>query len=129
MKKEIFLWNAVKTGLLGSVIAIFICLIGMVEIFSKRDVIEKTITLGQFVLLTASTVTGLIAYQRTSNLLGPNKLIPNLTSGLLAGLLTGTILALFVLIGNKVNLRAVFLNSSPTLYDLLTNKKGLGNIL
>jgi branched-chain amino acid transport system permease protein len=128
MKKENFLWSAVKTGLLGGVIAIFICLIGMVEIFSKRDVIEKTITLGQFVLLTTSTVTGFIAYQRTSNLLGQNKLIPNLTSGLLAGLLTGTILALLVLIGNKVNLRAIFLNASPTLYDLLTNKKGLGNL-
>src|SRR5258706_1350598 len=128
MKKENFFWNAIKTGLLGSVIAIFICLIGMVEIFSKRDVIEKTITLGQFILLAVSTVTGFIAYQRTSNLLGQNKLLPNLTSGLLAGLLTGTFLALFVLIGNKVNLRAVFLNASPALYDLLTNKKGLGNL-
>ena len=72
MKKENFLWSAVKTGLLGGVIALFICLIGMVEIFSKRDVIEKTITLGQFVLLATSVMAGFIASQRTSNLLWTN---------------------------------------------------------
>ncbi len=58
MKKENFLWNAIKTGLLGGTIAIFICLVGMTEIFSKRDVIEKVITLGQFVLLVTMAADG-----------------------------------------------------------------------
>jgi branched-chain amino acid transport system permease protein len=128
MKKENYIWSAVKTGLLGGAIAIFICLDGMVEIFSKRDMIEKTITLGQFVLLVTALAMGFVASQRTSNLLGQNKLVPGLISGLLAGLLTGTLVALLVLFGSKVNLRAVFLNASPALYDLLTNKKGLGNL-
>ncbi len=128
MKKENFLWSATKIGLLGGVIAIFICFMGMVEIFSKRDVVEKTITLGQFVLLATGLGAGFFAAQRTSNLLGPKKFAPILTAGLLAGLLTGTMVALLVVVGDKVNLRAVFLNASPTLYTLLTNKKGLDNL-
>ncbi len=128
MKKENFLWSAIKTGLLGGAIAIFICLVGMVEVFSKRDVIEKVITLGQFVLLATSTVAGFVASRRTSSLLGENKPVPNLISGLLAGLITGSLVALLVIIGNQVNLRAVFLNASPTLYVLLTLKKGMANV-
>ena len=128
MKKENYLWSAIKTGLLGGAIAIFICLVGMVEIFSKRDVIEKTITLGQFVLLATSIVAGFVASRRTSSLLEQNKPVPNLISGLLAGLFPGIVIALLVIFGNQVNLRAVFLNASPALYDLLTFKKGVGNL-
>jgi branched-chain amino acid transport system permease protein len=128
MKRENFLWNAVKTGLLGGALTIFICLVGMTEIFSKRDVIEKVITLGQFVLLVTMAAMGFIASRRTSGQFGGNRPVLNLTAGLVAGLVTGLILALFVFIGYKVNLRAVFLNASPPLYNLLTFGKGQGNI-
>ena len=128
MKKENFIWSSIKTGLLGGVIALFICLIGMVETFSKRDVIEGIITLGQFVLLTASTMAGFIASRRTSVLLGENKPVSTLITGTTAGLFTGLLLALFVIAGDKVNIRAVFLNASPTLYSLLTFGKGIGNV-
>jgi branched-chain amino acid transport system permease protein len=128
MKKENFLWIAVQAGLLGGAIAIFMCLVGMVEIFSKRDVIEKIITLGQFVLLATTVSMGFIASRRTSGLFGQNRPAYNLSAGLIAGLVTGLVLAIFVLIGLNINLRAVFLNASPVLYDLLTFGKGEGNI-
>lgn len=128
MKKENFLWTAVKAGLLGGAITIFICLVGMTEIFSKRDVIEKVITLGQFVLLVTIMAMGFIASRRTSDLFGQTRLVMNLTAGLVAGLVTGLMLALFVLIGLNINLRAVFLNASPPLYNLLTFGKGQSNI-
>ena len=128
MKKENFLWSAVKSGLLGGAIVIFICLVGMVEVFSKRDVIEGVITLGQFVLLATSVSMGFVASRRTSSLLDQNRPAYNLGVGLVAGLLTGLLLALFVFIGSKVNLRAIFLNANPNLYNLLTFNKGLGNI-
>src|ERR1044071_7311428 len=101
MKQENFLWAAVKVGLLGGAITVFICLLGMMEIFSKRAVIEKVITLGQFVLLVTMVVTGLIASRRTSGLLGESRPLLNLTAGLVAGLVVGLILALFVLIGSQ----------------------------
>lgn len=126
MKKENFIWSAVKTGLLGGAIILFICLIGMVEVFSKRDVIEKIITLGQFVLLAASVMTGLIASRRTSQLLGETKALPNLTAGLVAGLAAGLVATLLVIIGSKINLRAVFINASPAFYEIMTFKKGVG---
>jgi len=128
MKRENFLWSAVKTGLIFGAIAIFLCFVGMVEVFSKRDVIEKIITLGQFVLLATMTYAGFSASRRTSSLFEKNMPVSNLTAGLLAGLLPGLILALLVVVGAQVNLRAVFLNASPTLYKLLTFNKGVGNV-
>jgi len=128
MKKENFLWNATKTGLLGGAIGIFLCLVGMVEIFNKRDVVEGVITLGQFVLLATFLSVGLAASRRTSNLLGQNQSRLSLISGLIAGLISGLLVILLVVIGNQVNLRAVFLNASPALYDLLTFKRSLSGI-
>lgn len=127
MKKENFIWNAVKIGLLGGAIIIFICFLGMVETFSKRDMIEKILTLGQFVLLAAAITSGFLASRRTINLLGQNKPLPALTAGLIAGLITGLFLGLLIVIGDKINIRAVFLNASPTLYQLLTFGKGVSN--
>ena len=128
MKKENFLWNAVKTGLLGSAIAIFICLVGMVEVFSKRDVVEGVMTLGQFVLIATAVSMGFVASRRTSSLFEQNRPLYNLSAGLVAGLVTGLLLALFVFIGSEVNLRAVFLNATTSLYSLLTLDKGLGSV-
>lgn len=126
--KENFLWSAAKIGLLGGAIALFICLVGMTEVFSKRAVIEKVITLGQFVLLAVSLSSGLIAARRTSQLLRASEPAPMLIAGLVAGILVGLVLALFVLAGDKINIRAVFLNASPGLYKVLTLEKGLSGI-
>ncbi len=131
MKKENFLWNAIKIGLLGGAIAIFICLVGMAEVFSKRDVVETVITLGQFVLLATSVVAGFIASRQTINLLGPNQPLPTLTAGLTAGLVTGLLVGfLGISIGDSTEpaLRTIFLNASPSLYQLLTFGKGTGNL-
>jgi branched-chain amino acid transport system permease protein len=128
MKKEHFLWAATKTGLLGGAIGIFLCLIGMVEVFNKRAVIEGIVTLGQFILLATFFSTGFIASRRTSELLGQNQASLNLISGVVAGLVTSVLVILPVVIGNPINLRAVFPNASPGLYGLLTFNLGLSGI-
>lgn len=127
MKNENFLWAAAKTGLLAGAIAVVLCLLGMVEIFTKRFVIEDIITLGQFILLATSTSAGFIAARQNSAADGTPKPTVGLIAGVVAGLLTGLLLTVFVLIGNKIDLRAVFLNASPTLYDILTFQKGVAN--
>ncbi len=124
MKKENFLWTAVKAGLLGGAVTIFICLVGMTEIFSKRDVIEKVLTLGQFVLLATIIAAGFVAARRTFDLSGRREPVIGLTAGLVAGLVAGLILGLLVFLGYHVNLRAIFLNASTPLYNLLTFDKG-----
>ncbi len=128
MKQENFLWTAIKLGLIGGAIAIFLCLIGMVEIFSKRDVIEGIITLGHFVLVATAVSVGYVAARRTVESLEKDQPLYNLTAGLVAGLFTGLLLAFLVLFGNQVNLRAVFLNASPALYDLLTFGRGVSGV-
>lgn len=128
MQRENFLWNASKTGLLGGAIGLFLCLIGMVEIFHKRDVIEDVITLGQFVLLTTLVLIGLVAFRRASNLLGDVKPLHKLVAGLVAGLFSSAMIALLVVFGNLVNLRAVFLNASPGLYNILTFNRGVAGV-
>ncbi|MEW6232708.1 MAG: leucine/isoleucine/valine transporter permease subunit, partial [Chloroflexota bacterium] len=47
-----------------------------------------------------------------------------LGSSLLAGLLFGGMMALLLIVGSLVNLRAVFINASPTLYELLAFGRG-----
>jgi len=126
MKKENFIWAAAKIGLLGGVISIFLTLIGMVEVFDKRDVVEKIITLGMFLPVAVSFTAGFLASKRTSDLFGENKILFNLLSGLIAGLFTGLLLMFLVMFGTSVNLRAVFLNASPTLFKLLTFGKESG---
>lgn len=128
MKKENFIWSSVKVGLIGGAIAIFLCLVGMVEVFSKRDAIEKVITLGMFILLATCVAAGYIASRRTSDLLGENQTGSNLLAGALAGMVIGIILALFVLFANQVNLRAVFLSVTTPLLQLLTFNQGVGGV-
>src|SRR5512138_1355685 len=95
MKKENFLWTAVKIGLLGGAITLFMSLVGMVEVFNKRDVIEDVITLGQFILLATIVIAGFMAAYRTSKIEGKNTAINQLISGLIAGLVNGLVLAVF----------------------------------
>ena len=128
MKQENFLWSATKTGLLAGAITLYLCLIGMVEIFNERFFIEDIVTLGQFILFTTAAGAGYIAARRTSNLLGSNERTPSLSSGAVAGLIPGLTLAALVVIGNQINLRAVFLNASPGLYQILTFEQGLSGI-
>lgn len=120
MKKENYLSTAVKTGLLGGAIIIYMCLVGMVETFNKRDVIEDVITLGQFILLATILIMGYIAARRTSEVEDKNRPQFKLISGLVAGLVTSLILALFTYIGQNINLREIFITSSPGLYNILT---------
>lgn len=127
MENMKFLWIATKIGLLGGAIALFLCLIGMVEIFTKRFVIVDVITLGQFILLATSTSTGYIASRRISTLSEQNKPLNTLFAGLIAGLFTGLLITILVLLGSQINLRAVFLNASPALYEILTLNKGVAN--
>ena len=88
-EKENFLWVAVKVGLLGETITVFMSLVGMVETFNKRDVIQDVITLGQFILLVTTAIMGFMAARRTSNIEGKSRPLYELTAGLVAGLMTG----------------------------------------
>lgn len=111
---------AVRVGLLGGVVALYLCLAGLVSVFSERALITGIISLGHTLLVVTGLATGYIAAQRAR--------AGSVLAGALAGLITGATLSLLVLIGSQVNLRAILLNAAPLLYDLLTFNQGLGGL-
>jgi branched-chain amino acid transport system permease protein len=106
------------TGL-GAVVALYLCLVGIVVTFDQRDLIVGIVSLGDATLIVTYLVTGYLA----ASYAGASGLRRVLT-GALGGAGVGAGLSALVLIGSVVNLRAVLLQASPELYSLLT--LGLG---
>lgn len=124
IKKTWHDWGpVVRIGLLGGVVALYLCLSGLVGVFSERALITGVISLGHTLLVLAGLVTGYTGARRAPPGMGRSVL-----AGGLAGLLTGILLALLILIGSQVNLRAVLLNASPALYSLLTFSQGVAGL-
>jgi branched-chain amino acid transport system permease protein len=112
--------QAIKIGLIGGVVEIFLALIGMIEAFSQRDIISHIISMGHTLLLLAVLFMGYHAAKRTPG----TKPLWVLINSLISGLIVGGVLALLVFVGGMINLRKVFINASPLLYKLLTFDQG-----
>jgi len=119
MSKSIW-QNGIKVGLIGGVSAVLLALIGMVEAFSQRDIISNVISMGHTLLLLVAVFMGYLAAKRTTR----TEPLWVLANSLISGLVVGGLLALFVILGSLVNLRKVFVNAMPALYELLTFKQG-----
>jgi branched-chain amino acid transport system permease protein len=108
--------HGIKTGLIGGVVGVLLSLIGMVETFSQRDIISEVISMGQILLLLAAVFMGYLAANRTT----PRSAALAVLNSVISGAMVGLFLALMVLLGKSVNLRSIFINSSPALFNLLT---------
>jgi branched-chain amino acid transport system permease protein len=116
--------RSVRIGLLGGIIAVFLCLVGIVEIFGQRSLIEHLISLGHVFLFLPLLVTGYLAAKDNSEQ-GQQGKLSLLLAGVLSGLLGGAALSIFLLIGNLIDIRAMFIHASPTLYGMLTFGRGM----
>jgi branched-chain amino acid transport system permease protein len=103
-------------------VALFVSLVGMVESFSRRDVIGGVMSLGHTLLVLPGLGIGYLTAARMSR--GTAGLA--VLSGALAGLIIGGMVSVLVVLGSLVNLRLVFVNASPPLYRLLTFGLGTG---
>ena len=56
--------HSIKTGLIGGVVAVLVALIGMVETFNQRDIIDSVISMGQILLLLVAVFMGYLAAKR-----------------------------------------------------------------
>ena len=112
--------QALKIGLIGGVVGVLLSLIGMIEAFSQRDIISNVISMGHTLLLLVAVFIGYLAAKRTTR----TEPLWVLLNSFLSGLMMGGLLALLVLVGSLINLRKVFINASPLLYELLTFKQG-----
>jgi branched-chain amino acid transport system permease protein len=107
---------AVKIGLIGALAAVMLSLVGMVEAFNKRDIIYKVVSMGNILLLILSVFLSYLSAQKaereqTSTAIG---------CAVLTGLMTAGGIGVLVAIGKLINLRLMFINASPALYQILT---------
>jgi branched-chain amino acid transport system permease protein len=107
--------STLQLGLLGGGIALFLGLVGMVDAFSKRFIINGIITFGQILILGPILILSYMAVNR----LKERNAASTLLHGAVAGLMGGAILVLFLLLGQALNLRTMFVNASPALYILI----------
>jgi len=113
--------QALNAGLIAGIVSLFLALVGMVESFEAREIVFNLVPMGQLLLLVPPFVLAVGTARKVS---GAGAL-SRLGVGLLIGLVCGAILVAVHLIGEGVNLRAVFINASPTLYEILGFEKAL----
>ena len=111
------LWkHGVKTGLLGGLITVLLSLMGMVQAFSERQIVSGVFSMDQALLAVAVVFVGYLAAKRTTSTTPLWVVINSLT----CGFVTAGMIMLLLVIGDLINLRAVFINASPVLYQLLS---------
>ena len=109
-----------RIGGLGSLVALYLCLVGIVPTFNERPLIAGIISLGQASLLMTYGVAGFLVARPFMGRSSASMIAWGAAGGALAGVLP----ALLVLVGSVIDIRAVFLHASPALYEELT--RGLG---
>lgn len=119
-------WSPViKIGLLGGGVAIYLALVGILTALANRMIITKVISLGQIILLSVFIIFGYMAAQRAAAGQAKRPIARCLLSGAIAGLFISLFLSGLVVIAPIINLRSVFINASPELFDLLTLGRGV----
>jgi branched-chain amino acid transport system permease protein len=112
--------SVVQVGLLGGVIALFLCLVGIIEASHRTPVVSGVLSVGQTILIIAILFPAVLAVRSVRTEGAEPSRLSMVVGAALASLITAAMLALLVLVGNWIDLRAVFINASPELYALLT---------
>lgn len=113
--------KTVRLGVIAGSVGVFVAAIGMVVVFNERSVIDPVLSLGY---LSLAWVPLLFGYRATYEpvLEGVEPTPPgmrNIVGGASTGLVSGGVLAGFVMIIDAVDLRSIFINIKPELVDLL----------
>ncbi len=107
---------AVNIGLIGALTVVMLALIGMVAAFNKRDIIYKVVTMGDTLLLLTAVFLSFLAAKKA----GRDQTLTAIGTAILTGVITAAGIALLVAVGQLINLRMMFINASPALYQILT---------
>ncbi len=123
--------TSLRAGLVGGAAGLLICLVGMVEAFNGREIIAGVVSLGQALLLMVFFGAGYAAAKGSERAGGGGPTDAGepgarqaaggrIGRGALAGLVAAAVLCGLVVVGQQVNLRAMFIHASPALYEILT---------
>ena len=124
-----------KYGLIGSLIAVYVCLLGMVQVFSERPLIGDSLSLGYVILAAGPLGAGILAARALRDRLSRrNAAIAGIGAGAVSSVLLLALLVVIVLgvirpeqADAEITLRVMFVNLSPELAEILTF--GFGNLL
>jgi branched-chain amino acid transport system permease protein len=111
------IWRqALRNGVIAGAAALLLSLVGMVEVFSRRDIIFQILSTGHVLVFAPLLALGYATAHQASN----QRPLTRVLLGALSGLVAGAMLSALVLLGQAVNLRAMFINASPGLFQFLT---------
>ncbi|NOZ30039.1 MAG: leucine/isoleucine/valine transporter permease subunit [Chloroflexi bacterium] len=119
---------SLRTGLIFGGVALFLTLVGIIEVFSEREVIDGVVSMSYTVLW---LVMGGAGYSAAARYKAERRYLLGGVSGAIAGLVTAVLLGILVVLGTAVNLRSVLVNATPALMRLLTfgQSTGVGVVL
>ena len=115
---------AIRTGLIWGGIGVFLSLVGMIEVFAKREIILGVVSLGHTLLLLTVLAAGYQAALREPR----GGAAPMVLRGILAGAAASVVGSAFIALGTLVNLRAMFVSASPDLFLILSFGRGVAGI-
>ena len=114
--KQLQLKQAIQQGLLAGLLALSLCVIGLVPLFGERYLISGVFTLGQlFIYAAPAALAYTLAAKASSEESGKSLLF-----GLVIGVLTALPLIFLILLATAFDLRQFLVNVSPELIGLLT---------
>lgn len=126
-----FAWSIpVVSGVIGGGLAIFLSLLGMVEVASGRDIVSDVLSMGQLLVLLTFIYAAYRAVGQTAKVAGVEQDRREIAgwlfiAGAVAGLVSSALLAVLVLIGTTVDLTVFFIRATPPLFDVLTLGMGV----
>ena len=115
--------RVISGGLIFGAAAAFVSLVGMVEALGVRVIVIGVIDFGRLLLLLIGLGAGYQAARR-----GGGGVVIALLRGLLAGAATGAGLAALLVLGSVVNLRGMFINASPALFEIISFGRGAAGV-
>lgn len=114
----------ILAGLTWGGIGVFLSLVGMIEVFAKREIVLGVVSLGHTLLLLTVLAAGYQAGVREPR--GGAAL--TVLRGILAGGAAGAVGSAFITLGTAVNLRAMFVSATPDLFLILSFGRGVAGI-
>lgn len=114
----------IQVGMVWGAGAVFLSLVGLVEAVSQRQIVVGIVSLAYGLLLMMPLGAGVQVSRRFASVGAPSMLL----GGAVAGGLVGASLGVLVAVRSAVNLRAMLVSASPTLFELLSFGRGTGGI-
>ena len=110
----------IKYGLIAGIVSLSFSVIGMVELFEKRDLVTGILTLGQVFLFGPSAFLGYLSARKSTADEQENKISTSAIGGFVTGAVSAIPLVILVFLATTFNLRQFLPNVSPPLIETIT---------